>query len=452
MPETPKKPEQHSMVQRWKAFFQEDLWHFDFSKLTRVRKSFYHALQILFLVAKGFVKYKLLLRASALTFSTLLGIVPLLALTFAVLKSLGVQRRLEPILLERVAVAVQPMVSQIISYIDQVDVKSLGVIGVIIIIFTLLTVLGNIEASFNDIWGLRYQRSFFRKFSEYLSLLFIMPFFFFMALSLTAGFKSTAVVVWMQNQPAWGPLLILFMRLLPYLALWVFFTFLFVFMPNTNVRFMPAVIAGVFTGTLWQIIQWAYLTFQVGMTNINALYGTFAQLPIMFIWIFISWVIVLFGAELSFALQNVATYRRAGASSEVNFYTRTELALAFLHDIQANFQQGQAPYSDEQLGEQHEVSVRLVRQILNDLIMAGLLMRATKGRQPAYLPARQLETLPVYEVLERLEQIGSKVHKVVEPLLRDKHVPKARRYERELLEIVVQARRKALKGKIIRRE
>ena len=453
MPEIKRSIKNRAAWQRGIKFFVEDLWRLDFSELTHVRKSLYQGLQIFFLVAEGFMKDKLLLRASALTYSTLLAIVPLLAFMFAVLKGMGVQRRLEPMILERAGIGSQEIITKVLTYIDNVNVGSLGALGLIILIVTVIAILGNIEKAFNDIWGIKVQRTFLRKFSDYFSLLLVMPIFLLLALSLTAGLKSAAVVVWMQNQPGLGPLVLFWLRLTPFLALWFFFTFLYMFMPNTRIRLKPALIAGILTGTLWQSIQWAYVTFQLGAAKYNAIYGTFAQVPIMLIWIYISWVIILFGAEFCFALQNVGTYRQERQSEEVNFMARAELALAFLREIHNHFQNGSTPWTDEMLAQKHCVPVRLARRVLEELIQTGLLIKVPGKNIQAYHPARQLTALPVSEVLEKLEQIGPEASLL--PARQVRPSPGRcllREPERALLERATLARRQALEHELLGRE
>jgi len=156
---------------RWVNFFTEDVWRFDFSELTRVRKSALQALQVLLLVSERFFKDRLMLRAGALTYTTMLSIVPLLAFMFAVLKGLGVQRRLEPIVLERVAVGSQEIVTRLMNYIDKVKVGSLGAVGLVLLVISIILVIDNVENAFNDIWSITSRRTYLRKFSDYLALI-----------------------------------------------------------------------------------------------------------------------------------------------------------------------------------------------------------------------------------------------------------------------------------------
>lgn len=407
MSETRKDPTHHDVrVRRWMDFFRRDLWR-DTARLSRPRRTLYRTLQVLALVAERFMTSKVLLQASALTYSTVLSIVPLLAFMFALLKGLGVQDRLEPIILARVSAGSQEMVSRLVDYIDRVNVGSLGVLGLAFLVTTIVFVLGNIESAFNDIWGVKTQRTLQRKFSDYLSLTLVTPIFLLVALSVTASLKSSLLVQWLKTLPMTGNLILVLLRLVPYLALWFAMTFLFMFMPNTRVRFKPALIAGILTGTAWQVTQWGYVTFQVGVSKYNAIYGTFAQVPIMLVWIYISWVIVLFGAEFTYAFQNLGAYRQERRCGELTAYAQAELALAFLRDIERHFRKGKSAWTAKGLSQRHGVSLRQVQSIVEKLARLGYLTPVAREHGLEYVPSRSFDTLPVAEVLERLEAAAS---------------------------------------------
>jgi len=432
---------------RLKKFIWEDLWRLDFTELTRTRKSFFKALQIFLLIGRGSIQNKVLLRASALTFSSLLALVPFFALAFSILKGMGVPQRLEPYVLTKLTAGSEVLVSQLLSYIDRVNARSLGAVGLIILIVTIVMVLGNIEGAFNDIWGIRTSRPWLRKFSDYLSLIFIMPIFFFAALSITASLKSTTLMGWIHHQPTIGSIFIFMLQWLPYLLLWGIFTFLFLFIPNTRVRFQSALLAGCFTGLFWQISQWGYVSFQVGVSRYHEIYGAFAQVPIMFVWLYFSWIIVLLGAELCFALQNVETYQQERQSEAVNLLSRYELSIAFLSEIEATFRKGLQPHHAEELAQLSHISIRLARSILNDLVQVGFLKKIIEKNQHYYLPAYQLTNLPVHCVIEKLEEKGMTISKHPSgiPLLKRNFIGKQN--EKELLQDAVLGRRKSLRKK-----
>jgi membrane protein len=180
-------------------------------------------------------------------------------------------------------------------------------------------------------------------------------------------------------------------------------TFLYVFLPNTRVKLAPAAVAGVLTGTVWQLTQWFYITFQVGVAKYNAIYGTFAQLPVMLVWIYISWVIVLFGGELTFALQNVQAYRRERKCGELHFLARVELAWGILREIHARFTAGNPPGTADGLAREQHVPLRQTQEVLAELVALGYLVCVKSEGDMAYVPALDFRSVPAVEVLEKLE-------------------------------------------------
>jgi membrane protein len=432
---------------RWVNFFTEDVWRFDFSELTRVRKSALQALQVLLLVSERFFKDRLMLRAGALTYTTMLSIVPLLAFMFAVLKGLGVQRRLEPIVLERVAVGSQEIVTRLMNYIDKVKVGSLGAVGLVLLVVSIILVIDNVENAFNDIWSITARRTYLRKFSDYLALMTVAPLFLLLAISVTASLKSLTLVTWLKFQPGLGPLVVLGLRLVPYAAIWFVLTFLYMFLPNTRVKLAPAFLAGALTGTVWQLTQWFYVTFQVGVSRYNAIYGTLAQLPVMLVWIYISWVIVLFGGELTFALQNVHAYRRERKCGELHFLARVELAWGLLREVHARFASGLAPWTADGLSRVQRVPASQVRQVLEELEALGYVLPVKTKDDPAYVPALDFSNVPVVDVLENLEHSQAGGHAQADKgRWHPTRVPPAGAPERDWIKRLRESRRRALQG------
>ncbi len=246
----------------------------------------------------AFVTHQAPLRASALTYTTLLSLVPFLAIAFSVLKGLGVQNALEPLLLQVAGESSRETVSQIIGYVNNTNVKSLGVVGLLFLLVTVVSLLSTIEDAFNNIWGVLETRSLQRRFSDYLSVVVVGPLLLMVAMSMTSSLQSQWLVQWLVRNTLLGEAILLPFRLVPYLSVWVAMTFLYSYIPNARVRFRSAVLGGVVAGTIWQVTQWGYFHFQVGVANYNAIYGALAALPIFLVWIYTSWLIVLFGLEL----------------------------------------------------------------------------------------------------------------------------------------------------------
>lgn len=284
------------------------------------------------------------LHASALTFSTILSLIPLLAIAFALLKGFGVQNVLEPFLLQ-VAGDSEETISRIIGYVNNTNVKSMGVVGLLMLVFAVISLLGDIENAFNSIWGVRQRRSFQRRISDYLSVIVVGPILLLAATSMTTTLQSQKLVTWLVEHTYLGDTVLMLFRMVPYLFVWGAMIFIYLCMPNTRVRLGSAALGGVLAGTVWQIAQWGYFYFQVGVSNYNAIYGTMASLPIFLVWVYCSWIIVLFGLEVVYAHQHRLS--RAGVmDSHIKSETaRDVFALSALLLVCSAFDSAEPPLS-----------------------------------------------------------------------------------------------------------
>jgi membrane protein len=284
-------------------------------------------------------------------------------------------------------------------------------VGVVFLFWTIISLLGNIEGSFNDIWGIVKPRTFGRKFSDYLVTMLVCPILLAVAGGATV-FLSGQIQTITEKIPLLknlGPVFWLAMKLLPYLTIWVSFTFIFIFIPNTSVRFVSGLIAGIVAGTLFQLVQWAYVNFQVQITTRYANYGSFAALPLFLLWLQLSWFIILFGAEVSFAHQNVETYEFEPDCLSASRSFKTLLSLLITQRLVHRFCDGEKPSDASRLSHELEIPVRLVRQLLYDLSESGVLSEAHKGEEKelSYQPAIDADKITVKFVIDRLEQRGT---------------------------------------------
>jgi membrane protein len=206
------------------------------------------------------------------------------------------------------------------------------------------------------------------------------------------------------------------LKLLPYVVIWVLFTFIYIFMPNTKVKFRSGLVAGVAAGTLFQLAQWVYVTFQIGAAKYGAIYGSFAALPLFLIWLQLSWLIVLFGAEISFAHQNVHTYEFEQDSHSVSHSFKMLLSLAIAHRVVKDFCSGEKPADATQISEALDIPIRLVRQILFELSEARILseIHRDEDQTVCYQPARDVAGLTVGDVVNALQNHGSCAIPVIE--------------------------------------
>jgi len=362
-------------------------------------------LQIILLAIRNFWNDHCLLRASALAFTTILSLVPFLALTFAVLKGFGVQNRVEPLVMEQLSGGSQEVATRIIDYINNTNMGSLGVFGLLALVVTVITLLGNIEEALNVVWGVEETRSLQRKFSDYMSVVVVGPILIFTAVSMTSFLQSQSLVRWLVENSYAGDFLLYFLQMIPYMITWIALVFLYIFIPNTSVRIRPAILGGVLAGTCWQLVQWGYIHFQVGVAKYNAIYGTMAVLPIFMVWIYTSWLIVLFGAEMVHALQNVKMFRRELRAPAINFRLRELLALAILQDVVTAFVTGTDNWTAKRLEDELELPTRVLAELLDELVTSGLLLTTT-GDPPAYQPAREPDQVMLSDVLNILRDFG----------------------------------------------
>lgn len=370
-------------------------------------------LRVFVLSAREFTQDKCSLRASALTFYSVLSLVPLAALAFGVAQGFGVEQMLENLLRDKLA-GQEEVVNLVIDFSRNQLVQTRGGLvagaGILILIWTVLRVLSHIERSFNDIWGIDKERRMLRKFSDYLALVLLGPIVLVAASSLTV-YVTRMIVEW---TPTFGLLgavgapLLWATRLLPGMLIWALFTFMYLFMPNTRVTAASAILGGVVAGFAFQITQTIYVNFQIGVAQYGAIYGSFAALPLFLVWLQLSWVIVLFGAELAYAHQNVDRYEFRRDSESLSPAFRKLLALALVHQCVQAFQSNEAPPSAEALSERLGAPSNAVNSIIEDLVQCQILAEGRTGnkRIPGYLPAAPPSEWTLAGIQRRLDGLG----------------------------------------------
>lgn len=395
-------------------FIRNDVWRVRLKDLPRKQSFFIRQLRIFILAVRGFDEDKCLLRASALTFYSLISIVPVVAMFFGVAKGFGFEKRLERQLLEQFQ-GHEDVIIQIIGFAESLLANTRGGliagVGVIILFYAVIKVLSHIETSFNDIWGIQEPRSLGRKFSDYLSVMLLCPILIILSSSVTV-FITTQVTLIMEKIALLGmfsPVISFVLTLLPYCIVWVLFSFLYIFMPNTKVQLSSGILAGIIAGTMYQLVQFGYISFQVGASKYNAIYGSFAALPLFLVWLQLSWLIVLFGAEYSFARQNVDTYELEPDSQKISNSYKRLLTLQTAHLLVSNFAEGGKPLTANDICHRLEIPIRLVHQMLSDLMAAGIVISTqTDGyREPGYQPARDINTLTIQSILDALDNSGT---------------------------------------------
>lgn len=394
-------------------FIKDGIWRVRRTKLPPKKSFFINLLRVFILSIRGFDEDRCHLRASALTFYSLISIVPVVAMAFGIAKGFGFEKMLEDQLRDKMAGHEDVMVNVIQfshSLLESTRGGLVAGIGLVVLFWAVLKVLKQIELSFNDIWGVKERRTIGRMFGDYLSLMLICPIMIVLVSSLTI-FTTTQVTMVVERFAFLGKLssvTLLFLELLPYAFLWFFFTFLYIFMPNTKVRFPSALVAGIVAGTMFQLVQWGYITFQVGVAKYNAIYGSFAALPLFLGWLQLSWMIVLYGAEISFAHQNADTYEFEQDASQASHRTKTLLSLQVTHHVIRVFMRGDKPLTGSDISNQLEIPIRFINEILFDLVKSRIfsVTEAEADGERRYQPALDVNALSIQYVVDALEKRG----------------------------------------------
>jgi membrane protein len=283
-------------------------------------------------------------------------------------------------------------------------------VGMIVLFWAVMKVLGNIENSFNDIWQITKPRSYVRKLTNYLSVMLIAPVFIAAASSGTV-FMSTQLnnITASVEVINLSPFVVFLMKLFPYVMVWLLFTLLYIVMPNTKVSFGSALFAGIVAGSAFQIVQWSYIYFQVGVSKYNAIYGSFAALPLLLVWMQTSWLIVLLGAEISFANQNIDLYEMENESLQISAYAHRAYNILLLSCIIQCFIEGKKPLTAVNMAENEKLPIRLVRMVLEDLIESRLILQVQTGNEKvrAYMPSQDVSKYTMMYVIEALDKSGN---------------------------------------------
>jgi membrane protein len=396
--------------QRFKQFVTEDVWEIDVSSLSARRSLPIRLLRVGQIVFKGFQEDDLPVHASALTFVTLMSLVPMLAVAFALLKGFGFGQERVQILLgwtEAMPVEFQSFIQQMLDIVSTTNFAAMGWVGLGFVIFTAILVLGSVELTFDRIWGVARPRNVIRKVANYVSILVLVPVLIGIASTLETTLHGAVPFM----PQAVGSAVRSAMRLTTLFTTWLAFFSLYIFLPNTRVRALPAIISSLVGAIIWVIWQRAFITLQLGVARYNAIYGTFASVPIFLAWLYTSWVIVLLGAELAFALQNASTYSMESAAVNASYKSRFMLTLSIvLHAAEAMV--GDKPrFSTSAFAREHHVPIRLLNDLVRMLVRAGYLVE-TAGRESSYVLTRAADSLTVREIFDLVTEEGAHPEKM----------------------------------------
>ncbi|MFN3230877.1 MAG: YhjD/YihY/BrkB family envelope integrity protein [Alphaproteobacteria bacterium] len=367
---------------------------------------FAQAVRVVMATLRDITTGTLSLHAMSLVYTTLLSLVPLLAVSFSVLKGFGVHNQIEPAMLG----ALEPLgrekaveiTDQIIAFVDNVNVSVLGGVGLAILIVTILSLMRKVEGAFNGCWRVSRGRTIGASFTTYLSVILIGPVLVFSSLTMTATLANNDLVTELSKAPGVDALIDWGGRLIPYLILLIAFSFLYVFIPNTRVRLRPAFIGAGVAALLWQLASWGFAEL-VAQSGSYAIYAAFATMVIFMFWLYISWLILLFGASVAFYVQKPQYASIAPGNLKLSGRARETIAIAVMREIASRFNNGGKGWTVSALADRLDVPDAAVDWTVTALIEGGLLVESDQGKA-VLMPARAPDKVPIYDVIELIRR------------------------------------------------
>jgi membrane protein len=389
------------MIDRIIRFCEYDVWAMDVHKLTGFRQFGVKVLRLGLVAASEFRESFLSIRATSLVYTTLLSLVPFLAVTFSVLKAFGVHQQIEPILsqaFDPLGAKGAEITTNIIQFVDNMKVGVLGAVGVAGLFYTTYSLIEKIEEALNSIWRVEVGRSLARRITDYLSVVLVGPVFVFTAFGLMASSQSHWLVQRVMEIQPFGYVIVALTNLLPFLFMCMLFTFLYRWVPNTTVNLSSAFVGGLTAGLCWQIAGMAFAAFVASSGRYSAIYSSFAVLILFLIWLYVGWLIVLAGAQVAYYHQHPSAYLLHLRRKHQTPLFREYLTLALLGHITRRFLSGKGPLKEEQLARVQQVPLTFVESLISDLIQANMLLRTENPK--GVVLARPPETIAVADILK----------------------------------------------------
>ena len=401
------------MTTKVSQFFSIDLWRLRLQDLPPAKSFFVRHLRIIVLTVRGFFEDRCPIRASSLTFFSLLSVGPLIALAFGIAKGFGMEEFVEIQVLKKIP-AQEEVLQQITQYAKAPLEETKGAIvvgvGVVVLIWSVVKVLVHIERSVTDIWKIKRSRSWKRKIINYLAFLSIAPLLLVIYTSVPAFLSSQIMLIADKTVilDKISPALIWFLNWSPYLMICGIFTFIYLIIPNTRVHFVSGLLGGIISGTVFIAVQWLYISFQVGVTRLNPIYGSLAALPLLLIWLNLGWNIFLMGAEYSYAHQNVSSYEYEPDFLNISPHFRRLLALQILRLLALRFSRSEPPLRASQISHELEIPIRHVSTILSNLVSCGLVsdVHRQESDEHVFQPASDIHLWTLSYTIAALEKNG----------------------------------------------
>ncbi|HTF56742.1 MAG TPA: YhjD/YihY/BrkB family envelope integrity protein [Planctomycetota bacterium] len=409
------------LYRRSVRFLLHDLWTREVGKGWRATLTY--VLRTGVLVVENTWNRELLVRAAALTYQVVFAVIPLFAVSLALFKTFGgfqkVAGDVRDFLLRNLAPNLGEQVVQTMNnLIDRMDAKAISIVGFAILLYTSVSLLSTVEGAFNRIWGVRRSRSLVRRLTVYWTLLTFGPVCLAISLAVTGFVRNQGAYRWiLENVPLANMAMLV---IVPCLLTWVVFTAMYKIIPNTRVSWSAAVIGALVGGTAWEILKGLFILYNDRVVASYEVYGTLSAIPIFLLWIYLSWVLVLFGGEIAFAAQHVKTYRREVDAPKLSHAFMERLAVHLMVEIARDFIGGRDPATSEALADRLKVPVRACNDVLFHLTGGGLLREVSHGQVTTYLPAEDLDRITVKRIVDALRRHGDEPALAVEGVAGDR--------------------------------
>lgn len=406
-----------ALVKRIVRFVTYDIWRITGDEVSGLKELYIDAIKTVILAVKGFINDNLQTKASALTYSTMLSIVPMLAVLIGIAKGFGFQNAVRTQLMNYFP-GHETQFIQAFGFVENYLAQAQGGVflgvGLIVLLYTVVNLLSSIEETLNGIWQIKKSRSWYRKITDYLSLILILPVLLTAASGLSL-FISTIQNSFMGNFILVTPIVETLLTIAPYIITSLAFTGLYLVLPNTKVRLVNALIAGFVAGSAFQFFQFIYISGQIWVSKYNAIYGSFAALPLLLLWLQLSWLICLFGAELCYASQNVKKFSFERDSKNISRRYKDFITLLITTLIVKRFEKGEKPYTADELSQSYRIPSRITTQLLNLLTEINIIVEVLCGddeRDIYYQPAIDINKLSVGYLFKRIDEYGSENFKI----------------------------------------
>ena len=399
-----------------KTFLLEDIWRVTDDEVSKKKGMLYNAIKIATLSVKEFTERRVVNKASALTYSTLLAIIPILARLFAIARGFGFSNLLEDQFrygLGGQAQTAETILSFIDSYLSHAKSGIFIGVGLIMLFYTVLLLTHNMERTFNSIWQVKKPRSLYRKMTDYFSMMLLLPLLIMLSSGISI-FMSTFLKT-MEEFFLLAPVIKFLVRLTPFVLTWGMFTALYIFMPNTKVKLKFAIVPGILAGSAFQAFQYLYIGSQIWVSRYNAIYGSFAAIPMFLLWTQISWSICLYGAQLCYVAQNLRNFSFSKETENISRRYHDFLCILIMSLICKRFQTEESPYTAESLSDEHKIPIRLTTTILYELQDLHMIYETPvegEDEEMAYLPSVDINQMNVAMLLSRLDKEGSEAFKI----------------------------------------